>query len=381
MLHFGAMFTPPPFLRLFFVALAVRVSVVVLGVALGATQPDPYAHEATPTDTRDLCVASSARLIEPWYRFDAPWLATVAREGYANAADSGGRLGVAFFPAMPASMAAADALGLNPFWTGVLVANLVGAAGAAVFGRVAARQLNDRAAGWRALALLLAFPSAFFYSAPYNESFGLLFTALSLDAWQRNRPAGAGLAALGGSLARMTGGALAVAAVAHGFAARDRRELTRVAWVTAGSLGGVALFWGFLWWVAGDPFAGLKAQAKWGRPELSWRNPLRTVESIYDPELPHWGEAAVVLGVAVLGVRAWRRRGAFWGVVTLVPVAQLFASGSLLSGHRIALASLPAFVEFADIVRGRLPLFATLLGCGYVQFLLLNRYVHWQFAG
>src|SRR5262249_23057643 len=104
--------------------------------------------------------------------------------------------------------------------------------------------------------------------------------------------------------------------------------------------------------------------------------------SIYDPALPHWGEAFLAIGAAVLGVRAWRKRGTFWGVLTLVPVAQMFASGTLLSGHRVVLAALPAFVELADLLRGRRTLvFATLLGCAFAQFLLLHRYVHWQFAG
>ncbi|MDY3559332.1 hypothetical protein R5W23_000324 [Gemmata sp. JC673] len=230
--------------------------------------------------------------------------------------------------------------------------------------------------------MLLAFPTALFFSAPYNESFGLLFTALALAAWQRNSPFCAGLAALGGSLARMTGGALAVAAVVDWALSRERYERPRTFAVVVGSLGGIALFWGALWWVVGDPFAGLKAQAKWGRPELSWKNPFRTLESIYDPVLPHWGEAVAALGVAALGVRAWHKRGAFWGVLALIPVAQLFVSGSLLSGHRIVLASLPAWIELADLLRNRrriLPV--TVAGFAFVQFLLLNRYVHWQFAG
>jgi hypothetical protein len=309
-------------------------------------------------------------------------MADVARNGYSEAHDDGGRLGVAFMPAMPATMALGEALGLNMFWFGLVAANLAGAVGAALFARVAARQLNDSTAGWRTLALLLAFPTAFFYSAAYNESFGLLFTAIALGAWQADRPVLAGLGALGGSLARMTGVALGVAAILDWLVKRERHELWRAVAVAVGSFAGLALFWGFLWWAVGDPFAGLKAQVKWGRPELSWKNPFRTVASIYDPALPHWGEAVLVLGAAVLGVRAWQKRGTFWGVLTLVPVAQMFASGTLLSGHRLILAALPAFLELADLLRNRRVLFfATLLGFAFAQFLLLNRYVHWIFAG
>ena len=372
----------PRFLPLFAVALAVRAGTVALGVWLASLPPDPYTDPNTPTLFHDEFRARSAQVIEPWYRFDAMWMANVARNGYAGAHDASGRLGVAFFPALPASMAAAEAVGVNLFWAGLVIANLAGAAGAAVFTRVAARELNDAAAGWRALAVLLAFPTAFFFSAPYNESFGLLFTALALAAWQRNQPARAGLFALGGSLARMTGGALAVAAAADWLLTRDRKHLARTLAVVAGSLGGIALAWGVLWWAVGDPLAGLKVQEKWGRAPLSWKNPFRTLESVYDPALPHWGEAVAVAGFIILGVRSWKKRGTFWGMLTLVPVAQMFASGTLLSAHRIVLASLPAFVELADLLRvRRLALAAVLLGFVFAQLVLLNHFVHWRFAG
>jgi hypothetical protein len=320
--------------------------------------------------------------LEAWYRFDAVWLTHVARNGYANASDSGGRLGVAFMPAAPAVMAGAEVAGLNMFLIGVLVPNLCGAAGAALFARVAARELNSAYCGWVALGLLLAFPTAFFYSAPYNESFGLLFTATALAAWQSRRSALAGLGALGGSLARLTGIALALAAVCDWLRRPRRADLGRAVAVASGSVGGLILAWALLWWTVGDPLAGVKVQTAWGREELSWRNPVRTIRSIYDPDLPHYGEAVVVLGAGLLGVRALIRRGTFWGVLILAPVAQMFASGTLLSGHRLILAALPAFIELADLLRGRrVPLVATLACFTLVQVYLLDLYVHWRFAG
>jgi hypothetical protein len=372
----------PRLSSLLLVALGVRFGTVALGAALATLPPDPHTDPRTPIRFRDELLASGPAFLDPWYRFDALWLANVARNGYADARDNGGRLGVAFMPAMPATMAAGAAIGLNPFWFGLLASNLAGAIGAAVLARVTARLLNDRAGGWWALALLLAFPTAFFFSAPYNESFGLLGTAIALAGWQTRRPAVAGVGALGASLARMTGVALGVAALIDWLGSRRRDEVRRAVAVAAGSFAGLGLFWAFLWYSVGDPFAGLKSQVMWGRSELSWKNPIRALYSICDPELPHWGEAVLVFGAAALGVRAWRKRGTFWGVVSLFPVAQMFASGTLLSGHRLILAALPAFVELADLVRGRRTLgFAILLGFAFAQLVLLNRYVHWQFAG
>jgi hypothetical protein len=373
----------PAFLPLLLVALAARVATVALGVWLASRPPEVIPpDDPAVVEVRERILNGRAQPVEPWYRWDAIWFVNVATQGYAGASDRGGHLGPAFMPAMPATLALGEALGVNPFWFGLLVVNVLGAAGAALLARVAARQLNDPAAGWRTLALVLAFPTAFFCSAPYGEAFGLFFTALALSAWQTHRPAVAGLGAFGGSLARLTGVALGIAAVADWLVRRDRRELRRAVAVAIGSFAGVVVFWGFLWWAVGDPLAGLKTHTVWGRAGLSWKNPVRTLESVYDPTLPHWGEAVLVLGATVLGVRAWQKRGAFWGVVTLVPVAQMFASGTLLSGHRVILAALPAFVELADLLRARRPLFfATLLGFAFAQLLLLNRYVHWQFAG
>jgi hypothetical protein len=59
----------------------------------------------------------------------------------------------------------------------------------------------------------------------------------------------------------------------------------------------------------------------------------------------------------------------------------MFASGTLLSAHRLVLAALPAFIELADLLRGHPWLFAATLGFALAQFVLLGRYVHWQFAG
>lgn len=372
----------PRFWPLFLVALAVRINTVALGAYLVTLPPDPFTDPKTPRHFREEMRCGPARVVEPWFRYDALWLMNVARNGYANAEDEGGRLGPAFMPAMPAVMAAAEAVGLNPFWAAVVVANVMGAAGAAVLARVAAKLTGDRDAGIRAFVLLLAFPTAFFFSAPYNESFGLLFTALALAAWVDHRPVRAGVFALFGSLARMTGVALGVAAVV-GWACDDRtgRGFWRALLVLVGSFAGLALFWAYLGWAVGDPFAGLQSQVKWGRRGLSVWNPWYAIESIYDPDLPHWGEAFLVLGFAVLGIRAWASRGAFWGVLTLVPVGQMMLSGTFLSGHRLILAAVPAFIELADLLRNRLLFGATVAGFGFAQFVLLNRYVHWLFAG
>lgn len=372
----------PRFLPLFTIALGVRVVVLALAPVCARLPPNPYQDPRTPTLFREEMRSGSAVWIEPWYRFDALWMVNVARHGYAGAEDAGGRLGVAFMPMLPTLMAGGERVGLNLFWVGVVATNLAAAAGCAVFARAATRLTGDRSTGLRAFTLLLAFPSSFFFSAPYNEAFGLLFTALALDAWLRHRVGWAGLFAGLGSLARMTGIGVGVAALTGWlFDDRTGRGLRRAVLLALGSFAGLALFWGYLGFAVGDPFAGLKSQTAWGRRQLSVWNPWYAIESIYDPDVPHWGEAIVVFGFVGLGIRSWRNRGAFWGLLTLAPIGQMMMSGTLLSGHRLILAALPGFIELADLLRQRTLFRLTIIGFAVVQFLLINRYVHWVFAG
>ena len=293
-----------------------------------------------------------------------------------------GQVGAAFMPVTPAVFAMAGLLGLNVIWAGMLIVNLAAAMGMAIFARVAERLTGDRNVALRAFVLLQVFPTAFFYSAPYNESFGLLFTALALAAWLDHKASRAALFAVFGSLARLTGVALGAAAMAGWlFDDRTRGGLKRALILAFGSFAGVLLFWGFLAWAVGDPLAGLKSHEAWGRRPLSLSNPWYAIQSIYDPALPHWGEAFLVLGFTVLGIRAWVRRGTFWGVLTLVPVAQMMLSGTLLSGHRVILAALPGFIELADVLKNRVWFRIVVICFAFAQLVLLNRYVHWMFAG
>jgi hypothetical protein len=283
-------------------------------------------------------------------------------------------------------MAAANSLGLNLYWTGLLLPNLAAAAGMAIFARVTVRLTADRNLGLRAFVLLMLFPSNFFFSAPYNESFGLLFTSLALAEWLRERAARAGIFALLGSLARITGVALGLAALgAWLLEDRSRSGLKRVAILVVGSFAGILLFWAYLWGLVGDPFAGLHAHKAWGRKDLSIWNPWLCFESIRDARGlwggAFWVEAFTALVFTLLGIRSWIKRGAFWGILTLVPIAQMLMSGSFLSGHRVVLAALPGFIELADLLRNRLLFRVVLAIFAIIQFDLINRFVHWRLAG
>jgi hypothetical protein len=269
------------------------------------------------------------------------------------------------------------------YWVGVVVPNLAGAAGLAAFARLAGKLTGDRTTAVRAFVLLNAFPSAFFFSAPYQESFGLLFTALALTAWLDGKAAQAGLFAGVACLCRHTSATLGAAALGAWLieGPRTRGGLLRALVVVGGCAAGVIIGWVVLWQTVGDPFLATKSQAGWGRlPPSPWNVPL-AFRSIANPESPQWFAAGMVLLIAAGGAVAWVKRGAFWALVAVLPALQLASTGTFLSGHRVMLAALPGFIELAALVRNRMAFAALAAVFALVQVVLVKTYVLWGFAG
>ena len=372
----------PRFWPLFLAALLIRLAVVGLGLVVAAQRHTEPGDEISPRLRAEINVWSAGP-VEPWYRADTLWLVHVAKFGYGAITGPSGQSGAAFLPLMPAVMAAAHFLGLNVFWTALIAANLAAAAGMAVFTQLAARLTGDRAAAIRAFVLLNAFPSALFFSAPYQEAFGLLFTALALAAWHSGRAGTAGLSAGIGCLARMTGAVVGVAALASWLldGPRTRAQFIRALVVALACAVGVGIGLAVMWWSLGDPLAGIKSHEAWGRKSASIWNFDDAIRSIYDPVAPRRLEGGLAILFVFLGVRSWIRRGAFWGLVTLLPIAQMAATGTFLSGHRVLLACLPGFIELGDILKNRLAYWITIALFAVIQLFLLSNYLHWVFAG
>ncbi len=115
--------------------LASRVVVVLLGLIA-------CRHDATPIGVRTMDAATSGgrfaapgRVVESWYRFDAIWYVEVANLGYSYREDA--QSSAAFLPLLPWCMRAGSAVGLPPYWIGLIVPNLAFAVGLAAFGRLA----------------------------------------------------------------------------------------------------------------------------------------------------------------------------------------------------------------------------------------------------
>lgn len=381
----------PTWAALLAFGLASRVLVVAAGLMLArAPVPEKFRPDQRGDDPSRLVSGRQLEALDrpgrawvaPWYRWDALWYAEVFTDGYAYV--EGEMCTAGFLPALPLVMAGADRLGLDPYVAGLVVPNLAFAVGLACFGRLAARVGGDPGTAWRACILLAAYPWSLFGSAPYGESLGLACSAAAALAWVSGRPGRAALLYAPATAARLPASALSVALVLEWLEAVVRGKPARwAAWpvALAGGLG-VGLFYLYLGLTLGDPLASLRAHGAWGREPASLGGIVRVLT------LPPWRlrghelhSYAAMVGFLALGLRAWRRRGAFWGALILTPILQAMATGSLLSLARVALLSYPAFLEGAELLRDRRAFalaVALMLG---VQLLAIDRYVNFLFVG
>src|SRR5215213_6228474 len=123
-------------------------------------------------------------------RWDAVWFERIAVEGYAQDDSS-----AAFFPGYPLAIRGLMNLtSLDASMAGVLVSNVAFLGSLIVLYGLTAREY-DRAHARRTVVLLAAFPSSFFFLAPYSESLFLLSALLGFwwarsDGWARAGAAG-----------------------------------------------------------------------------------------------------------------------------------------------------------------------------------------------
>jgi hypothetical protein len=271
--------TEPSWSALLAFGLATRVIVVVLGCVIGLPVSPFEGRDAeflgeggmSPL-RRDAQAFGCNPWIEPWYHWDATWYAEIAERGYSY--QPGTESSVAFMPMLPLLIRAGGALGLDRCWAGLAIPNLAFAVGLALFARCAFRVTRDTATIWRACILLAAFPTSFFFSAPYQESLTLTLTAASLLAWLTHHPGRSAAALAAASATRITALSMSVGLVLEwagdvvmGRAARHSAWLVAIA-----GTAGLALFLGYLAAQFHDPLVTFKVQTSWHRKPPSVLN-------------------------------------------------------------------------------------------------------------
>lgn len=301
-------------------------------------------------------------------QWDSKWFIDIAQRGYYPEPD---KAPAAFFPMYPMLIRVLTPLCLGKPWVAaLLVANVASLGTLVVLYRLAEREF-DRVVAGRTVFYLVAFPTAFFLTAGYNEGLfiGLMLASLYCLRQQRWWWAGAfgGLAVF----TRSAGILLAAAFVWEYVRVNQfklRSSALAVLLIPVG-VGGVAVFSLNAY---GEPFAFLKAQRYWGRHlDWPWMPVLRGVRSLVTPHGLRYGFsdvwvhnllelATALMCIALLVlcfVGPWKMRRDQW-VLPLVGVGLTLLMISFPSSHmpyplysasRFGLEVFPAFMILARI--------------------------------
>lgn len=309
-----------------------------------------------------------------WARWDSDWFLRIAEHGYSTPSST-----PAFYPLYPALTGLLGRALLGHYLLAGLLISLAACAVAfALLHRLASDRLGESGA-LRAVLYLAVFPMSLFLQAVYSES---LYLALALGAFllaERGRFLGAGAITGLALLTRAAGFALLPALAIMAWRSPDRRgALLRLAVAPLLFL----LYPLALWLQIGKPLAFLGAQELVWQRHLSWAGPfgglwdgLRagvagvrqlasgshthaywTAVTDTDPmrvaalNLQQLAFALLALG---LGIYAWRRLGAPYGVFSLaslaIPLSVPAESWPLLSMPRFTLTIFPIFLALAAL--------------------------------
>ncbi len=241
-------------------------------------------------------------MYEAWNRWDTGHYLRIAENGYtAQRPDTH-----AFFPLYPMLIRGFDlVIPASPLVAALVTANLACVGALIVLHRFASFEF-DRTTADRVLLYLMAFPTAFFLGAGYNESLFLLLSVGSLYCMRRGAwwLAG-GLGALA-SATRLAGVLLAVAFVAEYIRQRGARPRCDAAAIVLVPVG-LAAFSAYCWRYLHDPLAFSHAQGEWGRQlTMPWTGLAQAIDTIeYYPLLRQVAihnliDVVTVLAISVL---------------------------------------------------------------------------------
>ncbi|MGH3002129.1 MAG: mannosyltransferase family protein [Gaiellaceae bacterium] len=340
-------------------------------------------------------------LTDVWARWDSYWFIRIAHHGYDVAAGA-----PAFYPLYPGLVAAVGRIFLGHYVLAGLVVSLLATLGSFVLlERLTTRLLGPDVAR-RSVLFLAIFPMSLFLQAVYSESIFLFVAIAAFLAAERRSFLLAGFCCGLALLARPTGLAVLLGLIV--LALRSPRRLRDLA-ALAIVVPVFAIFPLVLWIQTGHPFTFLHVERLWYRQtatlgpvgglweaaRAAWGSILQlTIGSnthwYWEPVSPdHFAalnlESTLFFGFAVmLGIVAWRKLGAPYGLMALAsviaPTAEPTHTLPLLSMPRFTLVAFPIFIALAALCtsprteRIVVGVSATLLGVAVVQWAL------WQFV-
>ncbi len=318
-----------------------------------------------------------------WANFDGVHYLLIAQEGYF-----GTGLVQAFFPVYPGLINLMATIADNFLLSGLLVSNIAFLGVLLVFFSLVKNTFTTSIA-WKALVLLLLFPTSFFGVALYNESVFLLFVLAAFYSSQQKNWLWAGIFAAVASATRVVGVFVTIGLLLEvivlavqqstvfskknwNFKTVVSEVLTyilaqkkRIALLSIGFLG-LLSYMCYLWFVFGDPLYFLHVQSEFntGRqeslvllPQTLWRGVkiLLTVSFdlryfFYLQELLFTCAALLVL---LLGFKKQYAIPYAWLFFGLLAVILPTATGTLSSMPRYVLVAFPIFVILAQLQLSR----------------------------
>jgi hypothetical protein len=313
-----------------------------------------------PPNAADLGYAT-----EIWSRADAGWFVAIAEHGYQRNGSA------VFYPFYPLMVAGLGRVFAGYYVSAGIVVSLACCAGAFVLLYRLALPKLGRDGARRAVLYLAVFPMSLFLQAVYSESLYLLCCVAAFLLAERRRWPAAGVVVGLALLTRPAGAALLPPMLLLAWRSPQRKRAF-LGLASAPVLAGLYPLW--LQLELHAPFAAFANEAGWGR-HLSHAGPfgglwhglvaawngigtLATSGSGNVQAAAHNVEYLAFLAVFVwLGIEAWRRLGAPYGLFVLgsllIPLSIPTSGYPLLSMPRFCLPLFPAFLALSAIATTR----------------------------
>ena len=312
-------------------------------------------------------------------RWDTGWYLHIVKNGYRPSADLAGQQNIVFFPLYPLlTRAVGELIGERWLLAGFLVTIGAFAGALAYLFRLGKRVCRTPEGPALSIALLAAYPFAVFYGAVYTEALFLLCAAGAFYHALRRQPLAAAGWALAAGLTRPNGVLLVVPLavivavlawprlarpgtwVSGPFEPADGARLTAadLLMVAAPAIG-LGIYTAYIWWLAGDPLAWMRAQTAWGRgyeglraliPDPFLRRGLFGALKLSTPNTLNSLAGFFALCVAVPVTRYY---GLAFGLFVALNVLVPMATGGPTSLGRFTSVLFPMFIYLADAVPAR----------------------------
>jgi len=310
-------------------------------------------------------------ILGAWSQWDAPHYLTIAASGYSATANPEY---IVFFPLFPALVRVGSALA-DPLVVASVI-SIVCAVVASVGLYRLARFDAPRPVARAAVVLMLVFPTAFAFAAPYTESLFVASVVWSFLAARRGDWRGAGLLAMVASLARLQGVFLLPALGVEYLLARrriDRRGL----WLLLALVGPIVYLL-INQVVFGDPLRFLAMQREFWYHENAM--PWTVIGDLAGDVIARTGDIdwattylLPLLGFGLLAVTAaWtivsRRSRPSYAVYAIVTLVSLSTLTWPISVARYVLGVFPVFLMLGSL--GRRPVVAVAFGAASATFLV-----------